>query len=137
VKRCLVIAILFLSFGVSSEAATCSYYPFTIATLKAQVSRSLLTKGITHAEIFGEVETQSDKKLTFNPGIKRVLVARADINHGGRFAFLNLVPGLYWVVLAPSEYRFAIRIRPQGVKDVELQVDEENGCAIVDFRFLK
>ena len=86
-KRCLAIAILFLSFGVSSEAATCSYYPFKIAVLKARVSRSLLTKGIRHAEIFAEVETPSNKKLTFNPAIKRVLVAEADIDHDGGISY--------------------------------------------------
>jgi hypothetical protein len=131
------LAILLLCAAVASAAETCTHHPFKVGVLRAQVSKSLLSKGVTHAEIYSTAEFQSAKALSFEPKIKRVLVAKADIGRDGQFAFTNLAPGSYWVVLAPLEYRFAVRVRKQALKNVELQIDEENGCIVVDFQFLR
>jgi hypothetical protein len=137
VRRDATLAVIFvMSLAFMTGAETCTSYPFKVAVLKARVSQSLLNNGVTRAEVFPEVEGKSAKTLVFDPGVKRVLVASANIDHG-RFAFTSLAPGLYWVVLAPFAYHFAVRVRRQAAKDAERYIDEENGCTVVDFQLLK
>ncbi len=136
-SRFVYLVMLLMSLAVRGEAANCTNYPFKIAELRARVSKPLLAKGVAYAEVYDEIDAKSSKKLSFDPSVKRVLVAKADVGHDEHFVLADLAPGLYWVVLAPSEYHFAVRIQKQAVKDVELQIDEERGCTIVDFQFLK
>jgi hypothetical protein len=137
VKRCVpAVALVLASFVIAAAAKTCSHHAFEIAVLRGRVSKTLLAKGVTQIEVLPESESQS-KSLVFNPAVKRVVVANVDIDPQGRFQIAKLDPGLYWVVLAPSQYHFAVRIRKQAVRKVELQIDEENGCTIVDFLMLK
>ena len=131
-----LLTVVLLSFITGSEAKSCSHHPFEISELRGRVSKSLSAKGVNKIEILPENESQS-KSLILNPAVKRVVIAKTDIDRNGRFAFEKLNPGLYWVMLLPSRYHFAIRIRRQAVQNVELQIDEENGCTIVDFLKLK